>query len=194
MINRVPPTPLTSQDHLSAAAVLGSAFLFALPKNDRPRVVPLPDWTAQSIRVHTASRRPRPCTLPWEKLDGKPRTHNILFRWTDGRHMTARAYSETMWKPALVAAKIIPPPTRDARKRRHYVTTRHEGLRQLRHHYASVTLAGGVNIRELADYLGHANPGFTLRIYGHMLPDSHERARKIIDDRMFRPRAVSDGT
>jgi integrase len=51
-----------------------------------------------------------------------------------------------------------------------------------------------VNIRELADYLGHHDPGYTLAIYNHLLPDSHDRARTAIDRCMFRPRAVSDGT
>lgn len=93
---------------------LGRDTVFALPKNDRERDVPLADWTAQSIRVHIATYKPRPLTLPWEKADGKPRTHNVLFRWLDGGHMKPRAYSETVWKPALVAAKVIPEPTKAA--------------------------------------------------------------------------------
>lgn len=40
-----------------------------------------------------------------------------------------------------------------------------EGIHQLRHYYASVVLAGGVSIKELAQYLGHADPAFTLRVY-----------------------------
>ncbi len=55
-------------------------------------------------------------------------------------------------------------------------------------------LADGVSIRELAEYLGHSDPGFTLRTYIHMLPDSHERAIKAIDARHFRPRLVSAPT
>ena len=54
--------------------------------------------------------------------------------------------------------------------RRRYVTTRKEGIHQLRHYYASVMLAGGVSIKELAEYLGHSDPAFTLRVYAHMLP------------------------
>jgi len=49
-------------------------------------------------------------------------------------------------------------------------------------------LTSGVNVKELAD------AGFTSRIYAHLMPDSHDRARQAIDARMFRPRAVSDGT
>ena len=57
-------------------------------------------------------------------------------------------------------------------------------MHALRHYYASITLADGVNIKELAEYLGHSNPGFTLRLYTHMLPSSHERARRAVDARL----------
>ncbi|HSH58564.1 MAG TPA: hypothetical protein VK988_02775 [Acidimicrobiales bacterium] len=33
----------------------------------------------------------------------------------------------------------------------------------------------------MADYLGHADPGFTLRVYAHLFPSSEERARKALD-------------
>ena len=55
-------------------------------------------------------------------------------------------------------------------------------------------LVNGVSIVELAAILGHADPAFTLRVYGNLLPDSQERARAAIDRRVFRPRAVGDGT
>jgi site-specific recombinase XerD len=31
--------------------------------------------------------------------------------------------------------------------------------------YASVLLEDGVTVRALTDYLGHVDPGFTLRVY-----------------------------
>jgi integrase len=105
---------------------LGKHTVYALPKNDRERVVPMADWTAECIRVHVAKFGTLTCTLPWEKPDGKERTHNLLQRWIGGGHMKSRAYSETAWKPALVAAGVIPEPTKDARGRRRYVTTRRE--------------------------------------------------------------------
>jgi integrase len=168
--------------------------IFSLPKNDQERIVPMSDWTAQSIRVHIAKYKPRPCTLSWEKPGGPPRTHNILFRWHDGKFVAYRNLSEEIWKPALSAVGVIGPPAPNGRGQMRYATTGKEGPHQLRHYYASVALADGVNIKELATYLGHADPGFTLRVYGHLLPDSHDRARQAIDRRMFRPRAVSDGT
>jgi hypothetical protein len=43
-----------------------------------------------------------------------------------------------------------------------------------------------VSIKELAEYLGHKDPAFTLRVYAHMLPTSHERARAVISERFSR--------
>jgi site-specific recombinase XerD len=54
-------------------------------------------------------------------------------------------------------------------------------MHALRHFYASTLLAHGVSIKELAEHLGHADPGFTLRTYTHLVPSSYERARQAID-------------
>ncbi len=166
---------------------LDSTYVFALPKNDRERIVPLSDWDIQTVRRHIEKYPPRSYALPWERPGGRPHACSILFRWpTDDQHVKARSYSETVWKPALVKAGVITEPARDRRGRRRYVTTRKEGIHQLRHYYASVMLAGGVSIKELAEYLGHSDPAFTLRVYAHMLPCSHDRARAVISERFSR--------
>ena len=54
-------------------------------------------------------------------------------------------------------------------------------MHALRHYYASVLLDAGESIRALADYLGHADPGFTLRVYTYLMPASEDRARRAID-------------
>ena len=43
-------------------------------------------------------------------------------------------------------------------------------MHALRHYYASVLLAGGVDVRALSEYLGHHDPAITLRIYAHLMP------------------------
>jgi integrase len=50
-----------------------------------------------------------------------------------------------------------------------------------RHFYASALLEDGVSIRAVADYLGHNDPGFTLRVYAHLMPSSEHRARAAVD-------------
>jgi hypothetical protein len=70
-----------------------------------------------------------------------------------------RTYDELVWKPALFHAGVIPEPAKDARGRRQYFSSRENGMHALRHYYASITLADGVNIKELAHYLGTVTPG-----------------------------------
>ena len=81
---------------------------------------------------------------------------------------------------------LIAEPAKDKRSRRRYISTRKEGIHQLRHYYASASFAGVVSIKELAEYLGHCDPAFTLRVYAHMLPCSHDRARAVISERFTR--------
>lgn len=46
----------------------------------------------------------------------------------------------------------------------------------------------GVDIRSLAEFLGHEDPGFTLRTYTHFMPSGEERMRKAVE------RALNGGT
>lgn len=51
-----------------------------------------------------------------------------------------------------------------------------------RHFYASVQLEAGASIRALAEYLGHADPGFTLRTDTHLMPQSQGKAKRAVND------------
>ncbi len=53
-------------------------------------------------------------------------------------------------------------------------------MHALRRFYASVLLDGRENIKALAEYLGHSDPGLTLRVYAHLMPSSQERTRKAV--------------
>ena len=46
---------------------------------------------------------------------------------------------------------------------------------------SSELLDAGESIRTVSDYLGHADPGFTLRTYTHLVPSSEGRARQAVD-------------
>ncbi|MEU7087688.1 tyrosine-type recombinase/integrase [Streptomyces achromogenes] len=54
-------------------------------------------------------------------------------------------------------------------------------MHALRHFYASVLLEARENIKALTEYLGHSDPGLTLRVYTHLMPSSQERTRKAIE-------------
>jgi len=60
------------------------------------------------------------------------------------------------------------------------------GLPQMRFHdlrdtAGTLMIRAGVDVRTVADILGHADPAMTLRRYAHVLPDMRERAAKLID-------------
>lgn len=85
--------------------------------------------------------------------------------------------NEDAWKPALVAAGVIPAPKRDEDG---YTAAREHGMHAMRHFCASALLDGGENIKAVSEYLGHGNAALTLRIYAHLMPSSQERTRKAI--------------
>lgn len=52
----------------------------------------------------------------------------------------------------------------------------------MRHLFASSLIAAGVDVRTVAEYLGHSDGGaLVLKTYSHLMPDSEERARKALD-------------
>jgi integrase len=58
-------------------------------------------------------------------------------------------------------------------------------LHDLRHSHTTHLLQNGVPVNTVAARLGHADPGFTLRVYGHLLDDSGSQAAKRIGEVVF---------
>jgi hypothetical protein len=58
---------------------------------------------------------------------------------------------------------------------------RKNGMRALRHFDAPTMLAARKWIKALANYLGHADAGFTLRTCTYLMPSSEDRTRKALD-------------
>ena len=92
--------------------------------------------------------------MPWD-LTASRSTRAPWLLWTAACE-NRNYYNRKIWKPALPAADMEP--------------TRENGMHALRQHFASVLLDGGVSTRALAEYLGHSDPGFTLRVYAHLMP------------------------
>jgi integrase len=110
----------------------------------------------------------RRITLPWRDHETGKATTVPLMATTRGRTVINRSYfNARVWKPALREAGVP--------------VTRANGTHALRHFYSSALLDGGESIRAVSEYLGHADPGFTLRVYTHLMPSSAERTRKAID-------------
>ena len=103
-------------------------------------------------------------------------THRLIFTAAAGTALWSNAFNDQAWKPALASAGVIPVPEKGHR----YAAAREHGMHALRHFYASVLLDAGENIKALSLYLGHSDPGFTLRVYTHLMPSSETRTRKAI--------------
>jgi integrase len=141
--------------------------VFAPPKGGRERDVPLPDVVSVALAEHLRRFPASEIMLPWRDHGGRPVAGALIFSTSAGNAVNRNRFNLNVWKPSLVAAGIEP--------------TRHHGMHACRHHYASVLLDGGVSVRALADYLGHSDPGFTLRVYAHLMPNTEDRARAAID-------------
>ncbi|KIZ13709.1 tyrosine-type recombinase/integrase [Streptomyces natalensis] len=151
--------------------------VFAPPKGGKLRDVPLPGPVADVLRSHMKQFPPVKITLPWRTVDGPKVTERLIFTGPMGNHVWRTSLNEEAWKPALVAAGVIP--DRQSRAES-YAAAREHGMHALRHFYASALLDGGENIKAVSEYLGHSDPGLTLRVYAHLMPSSQERTKKAI--------------
>lgn len=149
--------------------VVAGRMWFSLPKGRKEREVPLAEHVSLRLAAHIEAHPPAEVTLPWNepgnpKRHGKPVTAPLMFIKA-GTALHHSTFNTMAWTPARNAAGI---PV--------------GGLHQLRHLFASVLLAGGVDIKALSEYLGHADPTVTLRVYSHLMPSAQGRALRAIED------------
>ena len=143
-------------------------LVFAPPKRGKVRDVPLQEYDSLQLAAHIAAHGTTTVTLPWVTPDGKPHTAELLFVTEQGGALHRVRFNAEEWRPARRAAGAP--------------DTRANGWQVLRHTFASASLAGGVDIKTLAAYLGHTDPGFTLKVYTHLMPDASDRLRKAMDE------------
>lgn len=115
-------------------------------------------------------------TLPWKVAGGPLVTKRLIFTGPRGGHVWRTSLNEEAWKRALASAGVIPAPAAGAQ----HAESRESGMHAMRHFYALVLLDAGENIK--AEYLGHSDPGLTLRVYAHLMPSSRERTSRAVSD------------
>lgn len=146
---------------------IGNQLVFAPPKGGKERETPLSDALSRRLSAHIAAHPPVEVTLPWRRPDSKQLvTARLLLVRADGRPWHRQTYTHT-WHKARAAAGAE--------------QTRENGMHVLRHTYASVQLAAGVDVLKVARWIGHADAGFTLKVYGHFIPDAVGRGRLATD-------------
>jgi integrase len=144
-------------------------MVYALPKRGKTRDVPLSKGLLKLLDEHMERFPPVAVTLPWRDLNGDKVTVELLLTNPNGWPLARYRFNPRVWHVARATAGI-PNPGRD------------DGMHALRHHYASVLLDAGESIKALSEYLGHTDPGFTLRTYTHLMPSSAERTRRAVDE------------
>lgn len=145
----------------------GNRLVFGLPKGNKTRKVPLPATLCDLLAGHLAVQPARAVTLPWGDVDGKPTTASLVLTTRERKPLNRNYFNSHVWHKARATANVPP--------------DRANGMHALRHHYASVLLDAGESIKAVSEYLGHADAGFTLRTYTHLMPSSDERTRSAID-------------
>lgn len=129
--------------------------------------VPLPEAVQDAIIAYMTAYPPKEVTLPWMVVDGKPTTVSLLLTSREKRALNRNYFSTYLWRPALVRAKVP--------------DLRENGCHALRHFFASTALHENETIKAVSEYLGHADPGSTLRTYTHLMEGSSERTKRAID-------------
>ncbi|MEU4154727.1 site-specific integrase [Streptomyces antimycoticus] len=169
---------------------------FAPPKGNKERTAPCPPALARAVKEYTNLFPTVEVTLPWVDPDrpnlaweDRPtRTVRLLVTTIrtagkSGGAMNRTYFDDRIWKPALLEAGLIPPPQteiverpgKDPLKRVRWGMPREEGFHVTRHTFASIVLQAGETVTQLAAWLGHSDPAFTLRTYTHFLPKSGSR-------------------
>lgn len=159
--------------------LVGGRPHFALPKGEVERQVFLTDQTRDALAAHLSAFPAVPVTLPWHE-PASPRRHGrmitaeLLFTNTAGRALNRNGFNHNTWRPAVAAAGLP--------------DDRVNGCHMMRHYFASSLIAAGVDVRTVAEYLGHSDGGaLVLKTYSHLMPDSDEKARRALAGSLLAP-------
>lgn len=188
--------------HVTRQIVIVSGQLaFAPPKGNKERDTVCPPELAEAVKAHMEAFPPVYVTLPWVDPtrpnlaweDRPKRTVRLLVTTSrtggkSGGALNRTTFDEKQWKPALARAGVIPPSVveiveREGQRnlrREKWEMPREDGFHVLRHTFASIVLAAGETINQLAKWLGHTDPAFTLRTYTHFMPTSGKMAIKAL--------------
>ena len=104
---------------------------------------------------------------------GRPPLDRLVFPDSAGGHLRRQNWRRRVWIPALERARV--PYFRSY---------------DLRHTCATLLLYEGRTLNEVAEHLGHSDPGFTARTYAHVMRDASRRRRITITEAIRRARVA----
>lgn len=91
--------------------------------------------------------------------------HNLVFPNSDGGYQDANNMIKRRFKPALNRAGI-----------------NHLRFHDLKHTYASLLLAKGIQMKYVQHQLGHSSIKMTMDLYTHLLPEVNEQCVNLLDN------------
>lgn len=95
---------------------------------------------------------------------GRVSADGFVFATADGRALSPKMVTAA-WSLALRSMGGMPAVT----------------LHSLRHCHASMLIASGMDVLTISRRLGHASPTITLRVYGHLIHGSDDKAAAVME-------------
>lgn len=129
-----------------------------LPKGKKTRSVPMPEYVRDQVAVFLET-----CVPLEGERSLEPTEAGIIFTLRERKPINKNYFNTSYWDKTLKASGVP--------------KMRSTGMHGLRHYCASTWLENGVNIKAVSEYLGHADAGFTLRTYTHLLGNTDTKAR-----------------
>jgi integrase len=127
---------------------------------------------------------------------GEPESHALVFPDRRGGYLRRQNWRKRVWLPALRGANPCPAceATGDVEDERcpsceGAGTATYFRPYDLRHTAATLLIYAGRTINEVAEHLGHADPGFTARTYTHIYRDAPEYRGVSIEEVIRQARA-----
>jgi len=128
---------------------------------------------------------------------GRPSPRTLVFSDTKAGHLRRQNWRQRVWVPALAAAfpcEACHGSGNVGRKAcdrcRGYGSSDYFRPYDLRHTCGTLLIYEGRPVNEVAEHLGHADPGFTARTYVHVFRDASKRRQVPIEDAIATARAA----
>jgi integrase len=129
------------------------------------RIISLPASAAEELRAYWKGQQEERLALGL----GRGSPDDLIFAMPDGSPYKPDTLSKDWLRATASVGRRI-------------------NLHSLRHHHASNLIAAGIDVLTISRRLGHANPSITLTVYGHLYPNTDDRAAQVIEAMFARVR------